>query len=140
MKVGFLDHVNIQTTDLERTCWFYETVLGMKVGWRPNFPFPGAWLYVDDRPVVHLIGRDPGDPTAPERDSGTVDHVAFAGQGFLELIERIERVGIPYDVRDVPDMKQRQLFLRDPNNVKVEIVLTGEDALAGDRSYPVYAI
>jgi catechol 2,3-dioxygenase-like lactoylglutathione lyase family enzyme len=140
MKIGLIDHINIQTTDLAKTCRFYESVLGMKVGWRPEFPFPGAWLYVGDRPVVHLIGRDPGDPQSPARNSGTVDHVAFAGEGFLELIERIEREGIPYDVRDVPGLKQRQLFMLDPNNVKVEIVLTGADAAAGGRSYPVYTI
>jgi catechol 2,3-dioxygenase-like lactoylglutathione lyase family enzyme len=140
MKVGLLDHVNIQTTDLEKSCWFYETILGMKVGWRPDFPFPGAWLYVDSRPVVHLIGRDPDDPDAPARNSGTIDHVAFAGQGFLELVKRIEREAIPYDVRDVPGLQQRQLFMRDPNNVKVEIVLTGPDATAGKAKYPVYTI
>jgi len=140
MKIGLIDHINIQTTDLDKTCRFYETVLGMKIGWRPEFPFPGAWLYIDDRPVVHLIGRDPRDPSAPPRNSGTVDHVAFAGQGFLELVDRLEREGIPYDVRDVPGLQQRQLFLLDPNNVKVEIVLTGADATVGERKYPVYAL
>ncbi len=140
MKVGLIDHINIQTTDLDKTCWFYETILGMKIGWRPDFPFPGAWLYVDDRPVVHLIGRDPDDPDAPARNSGTVDHVAFAGQGFFELVARLEQQGIPYEVRDVPGLQQRQLFLRDPNSVKVEIVLTGADAIAGDRKFPVYTL
>ena len=140
MQIGLIDHINIQTKDLEKTCRFYETVLGMKVGWRPPFPFPGAWLYVVDRPVVHLIGRDPRDPDAPPANSGTVDHVAFAGHGFLELVQRLERESIPYDVRDVPGLQQRQLFLRDPNNVKVEIVLTGADATAGTAKYPVYTI
>jgi len=140
MHVGLLDHVNIQTTELEKTCHFYETILGFKIGWRPDFPFPGAWLYSGDRAVVHLIGLDPSAPNAPPRNSGSVHHVAFAGQGFLELVDLLDREAIPYEIRDVPGLRQRQLFLRDPNNVMVEIVLTGADATAGDRAYPVYTL
>lgn len=36
-----LDHVTLHTNDLEGTHAFFETVLDLKLGYRPDFPFPG---------------------------------------------------------------------------------------------------
>ena len=49
-----LDHVTLRTKDLEAKA-FFETVLGLEVGYRPAFAFPGYWLYADGRPIVYLI-------------------------------------------------------------------------------------
>ena len=43
MSVGVLDHFNVKTTKLAETVKFYDDVLGLKPGDRPNFAFPGAW-------------------------------------------------------------------------------------------------
>ena len=45
MTVGVLDHFNIRTRKLADTVRFYEDVLGLEKGDRPNFAFPGAWMY-----------------------------------------------------------------------------------------------
>ena len=45
MSVGVLDHFNIRTRKLADTVRFYEDVLGLENGDRPNFAFPGAWMY-----------------------------------------------------------------------------------------------
>ena len=55
MKLTGLDHVNIRTASLEAMIGSYETVLGLTNGARPPFGFGGAWLYVGERPVVHLV-------------------------------------------------------------------------------------
>ena len=55
MSVGLLDHYNVRTANLAETVSFYETVLGLENGDRPNFAFPGAWMYSEGRAVVHLI-------------------------------------------------------------------------------------
>jgi len=55
VKLSRLDHVNIQTSDLAETCVFFETIVGLTRGFRPDFPFPGAWFYLDDKAVVHVI-------------------------------------------------------------------------------------
>ena len=55
MPLRHLDHVNLCTGHLERMLAFYEDVLGMKRGPRPPFTFGGAWLYLGERPVVHLV-------------------------------------------------------------------------------------
>jgi catechol 2,3-dioxygenase-like lactoylglutathione lyase family enzyme len=49
-----LDHVNIRTDRLDETVAFYRDLMGLEVGYRPNFPYPGAWLYHDGRPIIHL--------------------------------------------------------------------------------------
>jgi catechol 2,3-dioxygenase-like lactoylglutathione lyase family enzyme len=131
MQLSQLDHINIQTRDLDRTCWFFETILGMHRGYRPEFPFPGAWFYLGERAVVHLIGLTEKDPDVP-RGSGSINHVAFAGAGLPALLERCKKSGVEVQIRDVPGMKLRQAFLHDPNDIMVEINFTGADA-EGER-------
>ncbi|HEX7562695.1 MAG TPA: VOC family protein, partial [Bradyrhizobium sp.] len=43
MSVGVLDHFNIRTRKLADTVQFYQDILGLTKGDRPNFAFPGAW-------------------------------------------------------------------------------------------------
>ena len=43
---------------------FYDRVLGMKAGDRPPFPFPGAWIYLGDTPVLHLVDVSDGQRAA----------------------------------------------------------------------------
>ncbi len=57
MSVGVLDHFNIRTRKLADTVRFYEDILGLEKGARPNFAFPGAWMYSEGKPVVHLTSR-----------------------------------------------------------------------------------
>ena len=40
--ISGLDHINIETNNLEETVRFYEEVLGFENGVRPPFDFPGA--------------------------------------------------------------------------------------------------
>ncbi len=42
MGITSLDHVNLRTTRLDEMIEWYCNVLGMRVGPRPPFPFPGA--------------------------------------------------------------------------------------------------
>ena len=80
MSVGVLDHFNIRTRKLDDTVRFYEDVLGLEKGARPNFAFPGAWMYSEGKAVVHLVDISKTDePQKP--DSGVVHHVAFISRG-----------------------------------------------------------
>src|SRR5437763_17151832 len=84
MSVGLLDHFNIRTRKLADTVRFYEDVLGLKKGERPNFAFPGAWMCSEGKPVVHLVDISPTDEQQ-KADSGVVHHVAFASRGFAGM-------------------------------------------------------
>jgi len=120
MSVGMLDHYNVSTRKLADTVQFYEEVLGLKNGPRPAFDFPGAWLYSDGHPVLHLNDISPTDK--PQRpDSGVIDHVAFGSRGFDAMKEHLRQKGIPFRVNQVPNSQRWQIFLNDPNNVVIEL-------------------
>jgi catechol 2,3-dioxygenase-like lactoylglutathione lyase family enzyme len=46
-----LNHCSICTADLEASRRLYVDALGLAVGPRPDFPFPGRWLYAGDTAV-----------------------------------------------------------------------------------------
>jgi catechol 2,3-dioxygenase-like lactoylglutathione lyase family enzyme len=120
ISVGKLDHYNVSTRDLGATVRFYEDILGLVNGPRPPFDFPGAWLYSDGHPVLHLNDISPTD--TPQRpDSGVIDHVAFGSRGFEAMKELLAKKGVEYRVNVVPNSTRRQIFLTDPNNVLLEL-------------------
>jgi catechol 2,3-dioxygenase-like lactoylglutathione lyase family enzyme len=132
-----LNHFSIRTLDLQATTRFYADVLGLQVGPRPPFPFPGVWLYSGDHAnyanaVVHVIGLDANNPNGlnqylGERDntglhgSGAIDHVAFFVTGLAAMQAKLASAGIEYRSREVPVLGLIQLFLDDPNGVVVEL-------------------
>jgi catechol 2,3-dioxygenase-like lactoylglutathione lyase family enzyme len=120
MGVGMLDHFNIRTRKLDDTVAFYQDILGLENGARPSFSFPGAWMYSEGRPVVHLVDISPtSEPQKP--DSGVVHHVAFASRDFNGMKARLTSKGIAFDVRQVPGGELWQIFVRDPNGVMIEL-------------------
>jgi catechol 2,3-dioxygenase-like lactoylglutathione lyase family enzyme len=120
ISVGKLDHYNVSTRDLGATVRFYEDILGLVNGPRPPFDFPGAWLYSDGHPVLHLNDISPTD--TPQRpDSGVIDHVAFGSRGFEAMKQHLAGKGVEYRVNVVPNSTRRQIFLTDPNNVLLEL-------------------
>jgi len=85
-----LDHINIETNNLEETVRFYEEVLGFENEVGPPFDFLGVWLYAGGNPVIHLI--EGASPSFPKTDP--IDHVAWIASDFegvkLRLKEKIE--------------------------------------------------
>jgi catechol 2,3-dioxygenase-like lactoylglutathione lyase family enzyme len=120
MSVGVLDHYNVSTRNLKETVQFYESVLGLVNGARPPFDFPGAWLYSEGHPVLHL-NDIAGTDRQQRPDSGVIDHVAFGSRGFEAMKKHLSGKGVDYRVNVVPNSTRRQIFLRDPNNVEIEL-------------------
>jgi catechol 2,3-dioxygenase-like lactoylglutathione lyase family enzyme len=120
MSIGMLDHFNIRTRHLDDTVRFYEDILGLQNGDRPNFSFPGAWMYSDGRAVVHLVDISPTSELQ-KPDSGVVHHVAFASRDFDGMKRRLQSKGMAFDTRQVPGGETWQIFVRDPNGVMIEL-------------------
>jgi len=132
-----LNHFSIRSLDLESTKDFYTSVLGLKVGPRPEFSFPGYWLYqgsFDDyaNAAVHIFGVDTketsgvsqylGTRSEPSlQGSGAVDHVAFFATELAEMLSRFKALNIDMRRRDVPGIGLHQIFLNDPNGIVVEL-------------------
>lgn len=120
-----LDHINIVTSNLNEAVAFFEDILGLKKGLRPNFNSTGAWLYGDeDTPaLIHLNqGQETPGPT------GNLDHVALKGENFDGLLEKLTSRGYEYDSRVVPGTSIRQVFFMSPFGVKIEIDFDPEAA------------
>ena len=120
MSVGVLDHFNIRTRKLADTVRFYEDILGLQNGDRPNFAFPGAWMYSEGKPVVHLVDISPTDEHQ-KPDSGVVHHVAFASRGFAGMKERLRSKGMEFDTRQVPGGDLGESIGHDFNGVMIEL-------------------
>ncbi|TMH17514.1 MAG: glyoxalase, partial [Betaproteobacteria bacterium] len=111
MEIKRIDHYSIRTLDVEASRKFYTEILGLTVGPRPAFPFPGFWLYNGKPPadldhasgnygIVHVMGVDPNDPQGlidtlgykePETlkgSTGALDHIALAVTGRAGMLER----------------------------------------------------
>lgn len=125
-----MEHYLVLTNDIDATRDFYCNALGMRVGPRPPLAFPGYWLYVGETPCIHIgewrtytaHSRTQGIPvSSPAAGTGPVDHIAFNAQDFDEVMGRLERHGVAAHVNTVAGVGLRQLFLFDPNGVKIEI-------------------
>jgi catechol 2,3-dioxygenase-like lactoylglutathione lyase family enzyme len=125
MTLRRLEHLLVLTDDLEATKAFYCDALGLEAGERPPLEFPGYWLYLDGVPCVHVAERAPYEAHAARLGLGVgpapVDHVAFAAARYDRLVERLEAAGVEAVPNTVPSAGLRQLFLTDPNGVRIEL-------------------
>ena len=133
MGVSALEHVTIRCAQLQRTRDFYVDLMGLTDGERPKFPFRGHWLYLGGIPVVHLVEANDtagawsreGAPLPPaegaDQGTGAFDHIAFQGDDFDLLRARLKDAGLTIRERVVPGGRLKQLFVRDPEGVVVEI-------------------
>ena len=136
MPITGLNHYLIVSKNLERSKKFYQDVLGMQLADRPDFGFPGYWLKTkDDSICVHLasqkankirdqylLKKHPRGTTG----SGSVDHIAFLAQDPFEVRGRIAKNKVPMHYRSFPDAKLFQIFLKDPDDVTIELNFLGQ--------------
>lgn len=134
MALERLDHytIRVRPQDLPEIRRFYVEVLGLAEGERPGFSFPGHWLYCGERPVVHLAGTVEGEAVLPG-GTGRLDHVAFHATGLQEMLRHLRASAIDFEQRPVPGQALHQVFLIDPNGIRVELNYDGAEARAGER-------
>jgi len=138
VPISHLEHFLIQTADLHATRDWYVNVLGFREGPHPDFKFPVVWLYLGDTDVVHLTqgGKDVsanrkaylGQQSDAVHGSGVVDHVAFRCTGLRDMMENLQRHNVEFRRRMVDDQGLFQLFMLDPNGVKVELNFSNAEA------------
>lgn len=130
MPLTRMEHYLVLTDDIDGTRDFYCAALGMHVGARPPLHFAGYWLYLGETPVIHIgewksyvkHSAELGIPvTSPAPGTGALDHIAFNAVNFEEVSARLEQHGIAAHLNVVPGNGLRQLFVYDPNGIKIEI-------------------
>jgi len=138
MPITELNHFLLVAKDLERTKDFYCRVLGMEVdSQRPDFGFPGYWLKANGATCVHLAWQQPNRirdqfllKKHPQgtRGSGAVDHIAFLAKDPKAVRSRIQKHKVEMHYRSFPEAKPPlfQIFLKDPDDVTIELNFLGE--------------
>jgi len=131
MGLQHLQHFLIQTTDLAATARWYVDVLGMREGPHPDFKFPVVWLYLGDNDVLHLTEGGAavsenrlqylGQQSEASQGTGVVDHVAFRATDLQAMLEKLCAKGIDFTTRQVSEHGLFQIFVFDPNGVKIEL-------------------
>ena len=89
---------------------------------RPDLPFPGTWLTLNGHAAIHVnfVDNDRAGVT------GSIDHVAFDGSDFDGMCEKLTALGIEFETAQTPEISLQQIYVLDPNQVKVEINIRGE--------------
>lgn len=124
------DHFTIVTDDLTITEAFYTTLLGFTVGPRPDFKFPGLWLYANDAAILHVMQVD----QMPNPRKGVLDHMAFRGKDINALLDRLKTAGLAFRISRTPaPWVQWQVFFEDPNGAIVEIDFDGHETLSPEH-------
>ena len=134
MKLGTLDHVNVRTRNLDRMIDWYSRILGMTEGRRPGFDFPGAWLYVGDKPYLHLVGVDRSLPA--HQDELRLEHFAMSATGLSAFLDRLKDEGIDCKLVKVPDFPIVQVNVWDPDGNHIHIDFH-EDEAKGLEGEPI---
>ena len=124
-NIAALDHINILTNDVDSCRKFYIDSLGFEEGFRPSLNVPGMWLYLDEHPVVHIIETI----EALIGTTGTIDHIAFKADDLDSFIKNLNEKGIEWSYRKIPDMDVHQIFVYDPNGVKIEFNFNAKEKL-----------
>jgi catechol 2,3-dioxygenase-like lactoylglutathione lyase family enzyme len=140
MTVLEMEHVLVLSDDIDATKEFYCRAVGLHVGTRPPLEFPGYWLYAGEVPCVHIAERGPylkhasslGLAVANEpAGASAVDHVAFNAADYDAVCARLQHAGIAAVHNAVPAAGLRQLFIEDPNGVRIEINVRGQTSKRG---------
>ena len=127
MAITGMNHFTIVTDALEETVRFYEELLGLKTGYRPPMSFPGAWMYCNDAPVLHIANK--GAP--PAEKAGILDHMAFSATDLNDTLSKLKSHGLAFDLRRQQATGVWQLFFHDPNGARVELDFDADEEHAG---------
>jgi catechol 2,3-dioxygenase-like lactoylglutathione lyase family enzyme len=139
MPLSHIEHYLVAADDMDGTRDWYRDVLGMQEGWHPDFGFPVYWMYLDGRDVVH-IGRSARQASANQKaylgrigqdaggGTGALDHIAFRATGLAATMAHLRRCGVAFSERRANGQALYQLFMVDPNGIKVELNFDAAEA------------
>ena len=139
MPLSHIEHFLVAADDIDATRDWYARVLGMKPGPHPDFGFPVHWMYVDDIDIVHIgpsataaneiqkkyLGRT---SQKSEEGTGALDHIAFRATGLRQMLTHLKKEKVPFSQRRANGQALFQLFLYDPNGIKIELNYAAHEA------------
>lgn len=109
-----LQHVNIPSTDLDRSREFYLDKLGLPELPRPAFESPGVWVGAGPENAIH-VSRVPRLVPNPN------NHFALEVEDLDGLLDRLEARGVAFQRSAHVPAAGRQAFLSDPDGNVIEL-------------------
>jgi catechol 2,3-dioxygenase-like lactoylglutathione lyase family enzyme len=123
-QVQRMDHFTIVSDRIQETRAFYAE-LGLQAGPRPSFSRDGLWLYVEGRPILHVIESD----RMPEPRRGVLDHMAFFSHDVQRALDWVRGKRLPFRLQRAPEpFNIWQLFFPGPNGEDVELDFAPDEA------------
>ena len=109
-----LQHVNLPSTDLERSREFYVDKLGLSELPRPAFETPGVWVGAGPENAIHIskvavLGPNPNN------------HFALEVEDLESLLGALEERGVAVERSAHIPAAGRQAFLSDPDGNIIEL-------------------
>lgn len=145
MAIQRLDHVNFITHDLNKTIAFYTDIIGLEYGDKiPADKARSIYFYIrgQNYPVLH-VGYAPDDKKQPrfsrladlddshkgQFSTGSLDHFCLAvdAEDYQQYIARLDKQGIEYQCYCHSDLPLKQIWVLDPNGVRVELNFIGSN-------------
>ena len=138
MPLSHIEHFLVAADDIDATRDWYARVLGMQPGPHPDFGFPVHWMYLGGVDVVHIgpsakaageiqkkyLGRT----SQGSEGTGAIDHIAFRAAGLRDMLEHLKKERISFTQRRANGQALFQLFLYDPNGIKIELNFAAQEA------------
>lgn len=122
MKISKLDHLVLTVKNIDKTCEFYNQVLGMEV-----ITFGGgrkALHFGEQKINLHEVGKE-FEPKAKSPMSGTADLCFITDVPMLELINHLDSYGAPIEEGPVKRTGAlgsiTSIYTRDPDGNLIEI-------------------
>jgi len=132
MAIQGFAHINVSTSDLDRSRKFYAEILGLKDGYRPQFATNGAWMYLGDQAIVHITTAR--NPSPPKGKTDAFDHFALWTTDIDFYRKLLKTNNIKFVEFGVPETLQYQLFFKDPDGTEIELIFNGEEALSATQA------
>ncbi|MDZ4814970.1 MAG: VOC family protein [Verrucomicrobiota bacterium] len=128
MKIERLQHAMLVCKDVEKSKKFYKEVLRLEEIERKlvNAPHDGAWFKMDNT-RFHLAEYKDGHPRIrPEIASDVVwdNHIAFEVDDIEAWKEHFDKLQVPCVVGKLGGDFMKQLYVRDPDNHLIELVVS----------------
>ena len=79
-------------------------------------------LFLGDTAVVHLNFIDEDDRFGQR---SAFNHIAFEGSDFAGMCAMLDDRGLVYRTSERPEISLEQIFVDDPNGVRVEVNIRG---------------
>jgi hypothetical protein len=89
----------------------------LELGARPPYSFGGAWLYLNDQAVLHLVESE----SPPAGAEPKIEHFAFRATGLNEFIARLDVSSVSYRRATVPATGLEQVHFSDPDGNHIEV-------------------